>query len=192
MTRALLVMICSAHVMWSSIAVAEQRLGWQAFPGAVGNALHAFRQTNHWAAEAMAENLDGDRLGRESTAGLPLNFDPTRHLFYVTHDLNGDGRLEVFLLFVWSALRGNRQAGGVVMVETRPGEWRIGCEISDWGDETHRGGIRLLDRLSHGWRNFRTSDGVYVWRPIAGQAGAMECTPTNPISTRQPGRPQPK
>lgn len=191
MTRAWLMLSCCVQLMWSPVAVAEQRLGWQAFPSVVGSALHAFIQTNHWAAEAMAENLDGDRLGRESTAGLPLNFDPTRHLFYVTHDLNGDGRLEVFFLFVWSALRGNRQAGGVVMVETRSGGWRIGCEISDWGDGTRRGGIRLLDRHSNGWRNFRTSDGVYVWRPIDGQAGAMECMPTTPISTRRPGRPQP-
>lgn len=187
MTRALLMLVCSAHVMWSSIAVAEQRLGWQAFPGAVGDALHAFRQTNHWAAEAMAENLDGDRLGRESAAGLPLNFDPTRHLFYVTHDLNGDGRLEVFLLFVWSALRGNRQAGGVVMVETRPGEWRIGCEISDWGDESARGGVRLLATRSHGWRNFRTSDAFYAWRPVPGQADFRECWPARAVGLQRHG-----
>jgi hypothetical protein len=157
----------------------------------VGNALHAFRQTDHWAAEAMAENLDGDRLGRESAGGLPLNFDPTRHLFYIVQDLNRDGRPEVFLLFVWSAIRGNQQAAGVVMIQNRQGYWRIGCDISDWGDEGPRGGIRILDSRSHGWRNFRTSDGVYVWRPAAGQDAAMECVPSSPMPAPRQGRAAP-
>ncbi|MDO9709708.1 hypothetical protein [Paracraurococcus lichenis] len=63
------------------------------------------------------------------------------------------------------------------MVETRQGDWRIGCEISDWGDDGPRGGIHLLSTRSHGWRNFRTSDGIYAWRPLASEPDAMECVP---------------
>jgi hypothetical protein len=143
--------------------------------------LHALRQTDHWLADAMAENLDGSRQGRDTDAGRSYNFDPSRHLLYSLHDLNGDGRPEVFLLFPWPYVRGNRQAAGIVMVMTPREEWRIGCEISDWGDEGPRGGVRLLDSRSHGWRNFRTTDAVYAWRPVAAEAGIMECVPTSPV-----------
>jgi hypothetical protein len=127
----------------------------------------------------MAENLDGNRLGRDTDAGRSYNFDPSRHLLYSVHDLNGDGRPEVFFLFPWPYVRGNRQAAGIVM--TPRDEWRIGCEISDWGDEGPRGGVRLLDSRSHGWRNFRTTDAVYAWQPAASLAGVVECVPRAPV-----------
>jgi hypothetical protein len=167
---------------------AERRLPWSSMPGAVASALHAFRQTDHWIAEGMEKNLDGDRQGRDNEFGRSFNFDPSRHLLYSVRDLNGDGRPEVFLLFDWPSVRGNQQAWGVVMVATGPTEWRIGCEISDWGDEGPRGGIRLLPSRSHGWRNFRTSDGIYRWRPVVGQSRAVECVPVAPVPARRRGR----
>lgn len=148
--------------------------------GTVSSALHAFRQTDHWVAQGMAENLDGNRLGMENDLGLPYNFDPFHHMLFSVHDLNGDGRPEVFLLFVWPAVRGNQQAAGVVMVPITGENWRIGCEISDWGDDSRRGGIRLLNSRSHGWRNFRTTDAVFHWRPAAGRPRVMECVPVAP------------
>jgi hypothetical protein len=157
-------------------------------PPVVSEALHALRQTDHWLAESMAENLDGHRLGRDTAAGRSYNFDPSRHLLYSVQDLSGDGRPAVFLLFPWPYVRGNREARGVVMIFTRRDEWRIGCDFSDWGDESARGGIRLLDSRSHGWRNFRTSDAIYAWRPVRGQRGAMECWPTRTIPLGHPGR----
>jgi hypothetical protein len=174
----------------SSLAAqpAERRLAWDSMPPAVSEALHALRQTDHWLATAMAENLDGERQGRDNATGRSFNFDPARHLLYTTHDLNGDGRPEVFLLFPWPYVRGNREARGVVMVRTRRQDWRIGCDFNDWGDQSSRGGIRLAAGLSHGWRNFRTSDAVYVWRPLAGQVGAMECEPTAPVQNGRAGR----
>ncbi|MDO9709707.1 hypothetical protein [Paracraurococcus lichenis] len=98
MTRVVLALWCITACLTPAVA-AEQRLPWQAIPGIVGNALHAFRKTDHWAARAMAENLDGSRLGRDNDGSFPLNFDPTRHLFYIVQDLNGNRRPEVFLLF---------------------------------------------------------------------------------------------
>jgi hypothetical protein len=181
-------MLC-CFVLQPVMALAEdRRLPWHSFPGAVASALHAFRQTNHWIAEAMSENLDGTRQGRDTAAGRSYNFDPSRHLLYSAQDLSGDGRAEVFLLFDWPAVRGNREARGVLMISTGPAEWRIGCDFSDWGDESSRGGIRLLDSRSHGWRNFRTSDAIYAWRPVRGQPGAMECWPTRTIPLGRPGR----
>jgi hypothetical protein len=170
---------------------AERRLPWESMPPVVSDALHALRQTDHWLAEAMSENLDGDRLGRDNPIGRSFNFDPSRHLLFSLHDLNGDGRQEVFLLFPWPYVRGNQQAAGIVMVQARHGEWHIGCQISDWGDEGLRGGIRVLDARSHGWRNFRTSDALYAWRPVAGQAEAMECVPIASAPTRRQGRAAP-
>lgn len=166
---------------------AERRLAWESMPSAVSEALHALRQTDHWLAAAMAENLDGERQGRDNATGRSFNFDPARHLLYNTHDLNGDGRPEVFLLFPWPYVRGNREARGVVMVRTRHDEWRIGCDFSDWGDEGPRGGIRLSESRSHGWRNFRTSDAVYAWRPVPGQAGSLECWPARTIRLQRHG-----
>jgi hypothetical protein len=157
-------------------------------PAAVSEALHALRQTDHWLAEAMAENLDGDRQGLNNETGRSFNFDASRHLLYSVSDLNGDGRPKVFLLFPWPYVRGNQQAAGIVMILTRRDEWRIGCEFYDWGDDSRRGGIRLLDTRSHGWRNFRTSDAFFVWRPVADQPGVMECVPTAPVPARRQGR----
>lgn len=169
-------------VAWPMMGIAaEQRLPWHRMPPIVSEALHALRQTDHWLAEAMAENLDGNRQGRDTGAGRSYNFDPSRHLLYSVQDLNGDGRPEVFLLFPWPYVRGNRQAAGIVMVLTPRDEWRIGCEISDWGDEGSRGGVRLLDSRSQGWRNFRTSDAVYTWRPAAAETGIIECVPASPV-----------
>lgn len=169
---AALTLACLLH---GGHAAAEQRRPWGSFdPHVVTEALHAFRQTDHWIAEAMADNLDGDRLGRDNQSGRPFNFDPTRHLLYVVTDLNRDGRPEVFLLFDWPAVRGNRQASGVVMQPYRDG-WRIACDFHDWGDESARGGIRLLPARSFGWQHFHTTEGAYAWRPVPGQPGAMEC-----------------
>ncbi|MBY0338136.1 MAG: hypothetical protein K2X11_16095 [Acetobacteraceae bacterium] len=168
--------------------VADQRLPWSAFPDVVGEALHAFRQTDHWVAEAIAENLDGDRLGRSSGTRLPMNFDPTRQLLFVVQDLNGDGRPEVFLLFDWWPLRGNQQAPGVVMLRDRQGQWRVGCDINDWGRDGTRFGIDILDSRSQGWRDFRTSDGVYTWKTSHDGSGAMECVPASPAPGRGRGR----
>ena len=173
------------------VLAAERRLPWDSMPPVVSEALYALRQTDHWLAEAMAENLDGDRQGRDNPTGRSFNFDPSRHLLYSSHDLNGDGRQEVFLLFPWPYVRGNQQATGIVMVRAGHGEWRIGCEISDWGDEGPRGGIRVLDARSHGWRHFRTSDAVYAWRPVSGEAGIMECVPTSSVPSPQQGRAAP-
>jgi hypothetical protein len=164
---------------------AERRLPWDSMPAYVSGALHALRQTDHWLAEAMAENIDGDRQGRDTALGRSFNFDPSRHLLYSTNDLNRDGRPEVFLLFPWPAVRGNQEAAGIVMILSVSDEWRIGCEFYDWGDEGPRGGIRLLESRSHGWRNFRTSNAVYVWRPVVGRPGVVECVPTEPIPARR-------
>jgi hypothetical protein len=109
----------------------EQRVAWESFPALVSDALHAFRQTDHWAAKSMEINMDGDRPGRDNDAGRSYNFDPSRHLLYAIRDLNGDGLPEVFLLFTWPYMRGNQQASGVVMVQRLRGEWRIGCDIND-------------------------------------------------------------
>jgi hypothetical protein len=158
-------------------AAAERMLPWNSFSRDVASALHAFRQTDNWVAQGMARNMDGDRLGLNNDLGLPYNFDPLRHLLFVVHDFNGDGSPEVILLFDWPAVRGTQQAVGVVMVGGgRSDAWRIGCEISDWGDAPNpHAGIHMLNSRSHGWRNFRTSDAVYHWRPVRGQRGAMEC-----------------
>jgi hypothetical protein len=176
----------------------ERRVPWDSRPPLVEVALHAFRQGDHWVAQLMARNFDGDALGRDTDARPSLNFDPSRHLYFIQHDLNGDGRPEVFLLFNWPVVRGNQQATGVVMVETEVvgvpftrTQWRIGCEFSDLGDEGPRGGIRVLDAPSHGWRNFRTSDAVYAWRPVAGEAAIMECIPTSPVPSPRQGRAAP-
>lgn len=168
-------------------SAAERQLPWNRMPAAVSEALHALRQTDHWLAEAMTENLDGDRQGRNNEVGRSYNFDPSRHLLYSMHDLNGDRRPEVFLLFPWPYVRGNQQAGGVVMVRDGREAWRIGCEISDWDDESARGGVRLLATRSHGWSNFRTSDAFYAWRPAPGQAGFRECWPTRAVRLRRVG-----
>lgn len=166
---------------------AEQRVPWDRVPRAVSEALHALRQTDHWLAEAMAEHLDGSRQGRDTEAGRSRNFDPSRHLLCSVHDLNGDGRPEVFLLFPWPYVRGIRRVAGIATVRTPRDEWRIGCEISDWGDEGPRGGVRLLASRSNGWRKFRTSDAVSVWRPVAGQAWVTECVPSAPVPTQRQG-----
>lgn len=146
-------------------------------PGIVAQALHAFRQTDHRDAVSMRENFDGDHLGQDTAAGRALNFDPSRHLLYLVHDFNGDRSPEVLLLWNWMPLRGNAEASGVVMLrQPGTGTWRIGCDIGDWGEpSTSPGGIRLLDSRGHGWRNFRTSEGVYHWRPVPGQPRTMEC-----------------
>jgi hypothetical protein len=151
---ALVAILCGmASVGWPALA-AEQRVAWESFPALVSDALHAFRQTDHWAAEAMATNMDSDRQGRDNEAGRSYNFDPSRHLLYLVRDLKGDGLPEVFLLFTWPYMRGNQQASGVVMVQRSRGEWRIGCDIHDWGDESPRGGIRLLSARSTTWADF--------------------------------------
>lgn len=191
MTRALTFALALLTTPPMSAYAADRRLPWSSMPPAVSEALHALRQTDHWLADAMAENLDGDRQGRDTDAGRSYNFDPSRHLLYSTFDLNGDGRPEVFLVFDWPYVRGNQQAWGIVMVRTPRDQWRIGCQFSDWGDESARGGIRVLDSRSHGWRSFRTSDAVYTWRPASGQDGAMECVPVAAVPATPPqGRPQ--
>lgn len=174
-------------LMTSSLAAqpADRRLPWVSMPPAVSEALHALRQTEHWLAVAMTENLDGSRQGRDTDAGRSYNFDPSRHLLYTMRDLNGDLRPEVFMLFPWPYVRGNQQAAGVVMVRDGHDGWRIGCEISDWGDESARGGVRLLATRSHGWRNFRTSNAFYAWRPVPGQAGFRECWPTRAVGLQR-------
>ncbi|WP_149537650.1 hypothetical protein [Siccirubricoccus phaeus] len=161
----------------AAFATAKHR-PWDRFDPTVAAALHAFRQTDHWIAEEMAINLDGNRLGRDNESGSAFNFDPSIHLRHVVTDLNGDGRLEVFLLFAWPGIVGNQQIPGVVMVRDGPTEWRIACDIDDWDIIGPRGGIRLLARRDHGWRRFRTSDGLYAWRRHPD--GRMECEPRGP------------
>jgi hypothetical protein len=175
MKRIAMAAICLLIARPLAAQPAEQRLPWDSMPPLVEAALHAFRHTDHWVAEGMAENIDGDRQGRDHDAGRSYNFDPTRHLLFIQDDLNGDGRPEVFLLFDWPAVRGNQQAWGVVMVSDGPASWRIGCQISDWGNDGPQGGIRILERRSHGWRHFRTSDAIYGWRPVRGGRRSMEC-----------------
>lgn len=186
--RRLLVVACLLAFVRPGFGVADQRLPWSVFPGVVGAALDALRQTDHWIADAMAENLDGDRLGRSTNTGPSMNFDPTRHLLFLVQDLNGDGRLEVFLLFDWSYLRGNQQAPGILMLRDRHGQWRIGCDIHDWGRDGTRFGIDILDSRSQGWRDFRTSDGVYTWKTSHDGSGAMECVPASQAPGRGRGR----
>lgn len=173
-------------------AVAQERERWSSLDPTVATALHAFRQSNHRIARAMAENLDGSRQGRDNRFGLPFNFAAARHLLFALRDLNGDDRPEVFLLFDWPYVRGTDQAHGVVMVQRPEGRWRIACSLRDWGRDHPDGGIQLLETSSHGWRDFRTSDGPYIWRPIPGAPGQMECkeagAEAEPPSPRQSAR----
>ena len=159
------------------VAHAQQALPWHRFPPLVSSALQAFRQTDHWLADAMAKNLDGNRLGQDTAEGPPMNFDPTSQLRFALHDLNGDGRPEVFLLFDSFNLFGNAMPGGVLMIPQGRNGWRIGCDIYDFGAEDRRYALHLIATRSHGWRHFRTSDGEYGWHLVAGQA---ECLPRGP------------
>lgn len=163
------------------------RAAWQAIDPTVADALHGFRQSNHWIAEAMAINTDDDnRLGRNQNPGEPSNFDAARHLIYIVRDLNGDGRPEVFLQFEWLPVRGNTTQGeGVVMVEDTNNQWRVACSFWDGGGTGPRSFIRILSARNRGWRSFRTSNGLYAWRPLAEKHDRMECFPAgNPVPRR--------
>lgn len=168
-------------------ARAEQLLPWGRFSQAAEDAYRAFTRTDHWIAEEIIENehLDTRALIGEDVPSL--RFRPRWQLQVIRHDFNGDGVREVVMLFDWGYVRGNGQAPGVVMVRNpRSSAWRIGCDIRDWGEtSTSPGGIHLLDSRSHGWRNFRTSDAIYHWRPIRGQPGAMECHGVAPWPPRR-------
>ena len=166
--------VCCA--LWCGSATAQSHHpSWSRLNLEVAGALHAFRQTDHWIAEEMAINTDGGRQGRITEQGMPLNFDPLAHLFFHIADLDGDGRNEVFLLISWTGVRGNREAPGVVMQRHGAG-WRLVCEFNDWG-EGPAAGIRVLNRRSHGWRHFVTSEGETAWRPSRETPGLMECIP---------------
>jgi hypothetical protein len=158
-------------------ARADQLLPWGGYSHAAENAYRAFLRSDHWIARDIVEN-EQLAIGATPDEDVPsLRFYPHRQLLVIRHDFNGDGRQEVILLFSSGYFRGNGQAPGVVMVRhPRSSAWRIGCEITDWGDSAAaRTGIRLLASRSHGWRNFRTSGGIHRWRPVASQPGAMEC-----------------
>lgn len=85
MSLAIVVTLCAAPM------VNSESLPWNTFPTRVGEALHAFRQTEHWIAEATRFNMDGNELGRESEEGFrPHNFNPASHLSWMVADLNRD------------------------------------------------------------------------------------------------------
>lgn len=132
---------------------------------------------------ALNEDPD-DRQGRGEDGRRAMNFDPARDLLTIVEDLGGDGRPKVFLLFNTAAISGNWGGlWGVVMVEDAPGRWREACSIA------HRstppvGAIRLPAAPLPGWRNFRTDEGTYGWRPIADGSGRMECTPPEITAVR--------
>lgn len=125
-----------------------------------------------------------DRQGRGEDGRRAMNFDPARDLLTIVEDLGGDGRPEVLLLFNTAAISGNWGGlWGVVMVEDAPGRWREACSIA------HRsappvGAIRLPAAPLRGWRNFRTDEGIYGWRPMADGSGRMECTPPEITAVR--------
>ena len=164
------------------MAAPARQIAWDAFNPLVSDALHALRQTDLEPAQAMGINMDGDRQGRDNDTGRSYNFDPSRHLLYIVRDLNRDGLPDVFLLFTWPYMRGNAEAQGVVMVQHRRGEWRVGCEFYDWGNETRGFVPRIGPGRSHGWLNFRMSDGLYVWRPSRETPARMECVPAQASS----------
>ncbi|TCH96351.1 hypothetical protein EJV46_20435 [Roseococcus sp. SYP-B2431] len=166
---------------WPPSASAEP-VAWNAFNPLVSDALHALRQTDLEPSRAMEINMDGDRQGRDNDTGRSYNFDPSRHLLYIVKDLNRDGLPDVFLLFTWPYMRGNAEAQGVVMVQHRRGEWRVGCEFDDWGNERGRFVPQIGPGRSHGWLNFRMSDGLYVWRRSPAAAARMECVPAQPAA----------
>lgn len=168
--------LCLALAPLRGFAEARNRLpAWSEFHREVAGALHAFRQTDHWIAGRLADNMDGDRQGRNNEFGRPHNFDAAHNLLYHVADLDNDGRNEVLLLFSWTPIQGNREAPGVVM--QRHGQtWRLVCEFNDWG-EGPAAGVRVLNRRSHGWRHFVTSEGETAWRPSRETPGQMECIP---------------
>lgn len=168
-----------------------EALRWRSMEPRVALAFEAFLQTDHWIADAVTENLDGDRLWRHGSAGRPLNFDPTQHLSWIVADLNGDGRTEVILLFEWIAVTGNQPPHGLVLQQLDEA-WRIACEFRHEAWLQGRGGtaasvpLGLLDRRTHGWREFRVFSGTYRWQPAPEGNGAMDCVAR---STRRQGPP---
>lgn len=168
-------------------ARADQLLPWGGYSRAAENAYRAFLRSDYWVAQEIGES-EQLAVGTTPDEDVPsLRFYPRRQLGVVRHDFNGDGRQEVILLFSSGYLRGNGQAPGVVMVRhPRSSAWRIACDIRDWGEpRSAYGGIHLLASRSHGWRNFRTSDAIYHWRPVRGQPDAMECHAVAPWPPRR-------
>lgn len=106
------VLVFLAGLAGTDASAQGTRAAWQAIDPTAADALHGFRQSNHWIAEAMAINTDDDnRLGRNQNPGEPSNFDAARHLIYIVRDLNGDGQPEVFLQFEWLPVHGNTTQG---------------------------------------------------------------------------------
>lgn len=165
---------------------------WGRVPPHVAEALHAFRQSDHWLAGELARNEDDDQQGRDNGVGRPLNFDPATHLLYIQRDLNGDGRSEVFLLIAMSSLFGNSvNIPGVLMAQDATDGWRTACEVIDAGTDRPDGNdtIALPGSRSRGWQDFRTSEGLYRWRASGKKPGQSSCfTASHPrYRSRSPG-----
>lgn len=152
------------------------RLGLQSVPGAIANALSAFRQTSHPLADAMALNFEGDNLGRPNGTPVPLNFEAASDLLYRLVDFNSDGQPEAVLVFFWNQVAFRRALPGVIMQQLRR-RWIFSCEFHE--DEKR---MVLLRTRDEGWRRFRVGGNVMGWRrPAEGPGAARECC-------RRPGR----
>jgi hypothetical protein len=180
MTTGRLAALVAALLALAAPPASAEALRWRAMEPRVSMAFEAFLQTDHWIADAITQNLDGARLWRHGPEGRPLNFDPTQHLSWIVTDLNRDGRTEVILLFDWTAVTGNQPPQGLVLQQL--GEaWRVACEFRHEAWPEGRDGsaagmpLRLLDRRTHGWREFRALSGTYGWQPAPDGGGAMEC-----------------
>ncbi|SFK60148.1 hypothetical protein [Falsiroseomonas stagni] len=107
-------MMATAAVFRAALALslaippaAAQRLPWSSIDPKAAVALRAFRQTDHWVAEALEDNYDGERLGRHTEERRSYNFDPASDLRYRVVGMRQGAPPAVFLLFEWSPVRGN-------------------------------------------------------------------------------------
>lgn len=161
---------------------AAQRMPYSRMDPVAAAALAALRDTDHWLAEAMSETFAPRPRTRDGDPLPPLGFDPSRHLEYLVVSVSEAGPPLVFLLFNWLSVRGSGPAPGVVMQQygaSPPYRWRVACDFAD-NDGTPYGAVTLLDRRSHGWRQFQIASVTYAWRPSATLRGAMDCVPVNP------------
>ncbi|MCQ4162363.1 hypothetical protein NON00_20840 [Roseomonas sp. GC11] len=151
----------------------------QTFNGWASSALESFRQIDTPLAETFRHNLDGDHIGLDHEGAPPRNFEPTRHLLYQLHDLNGDGQPDAILLFDWPELGpGPALHGAVMILNPNRESWSLGCLITDRG--MAGGGLNLLPAGEGGWRGFETSEGRYEFRAPPDAPGAGTCQRTGP------------